>query len=188
MYKFGERLLLNKRALLFVSLIVLASWGVAACGRNRNQSAATSLPAATIEPTDSASEAEIPGARIETDFLGLVGSWAECDHPAEAEMACTSSDGLLRMDVDLSASTYGRLRVIWSDGVAPMLTGSETLYLHAKRSGEVKPNLYLVESDGDRISVNLAANGLRDGWSDIFLPLGEFKDSRGQSARFCSRE
>ena len=50
------------------------------------------------------------------------------------------------------------------------------MILKARRQGELTPNLYLGTSDGQRIAVNLARYGLREGQHELHIPLHEFQD------------
>ena len=87
------------------------------------------------------------------------------------------------MIVQSNASTFAR----WAlklGAVDQPLTGNESLLIHARRSGNAMPNLYLVEADGDRIATPLGKYNLGDEWRDIFVPLREIKDENGNAPDF----
>ena len=180
---------MKSRTLIFGLLILCTTYTLSACGRNREQSldaiAPTIAPATTNQPDDSAPDASTSDAKVKTEFLGLAGGQAYCDHPPEAKMTCSVDEDTLHLEIDINASTYARWQVKWDNKAASALTGNETLYLHAKRNGEATPNLYLVENDGERIAVNLGKYGLKERWSDIVIPLAEFKDQEGNRPDFA---
>ena len=64
------------------------------------------------------------------------------------------------------------------------MTGDETLALRTTMSGDLRPNLYLVERDGNRMPVELRRFGLREGMRDVRVPLREVKDIDGNTLDF----
>ncbi|GIV78446.1 MAG: hypothetical protein KatS3mg050_2840 [Litorilinea sp.] len=98
-------------------------------------------------------------------------------------MTCQESAGRPHLTVAVDASTYARWTLQWADADRP-LTGDETLYLRAERTGTLTPNLYLVEREGRRVPVNLARYGLKEGRSEVRIPLREFKDDQGETLAF----
>ncbi|MEZ4679606.1 MAG: hypothetical protein R2932_35845 [Caldilineaceae bacterium] len=69
--------------------------------------------------------------------------------------------------------------------VTTALTGDETLLLHLRRSGNVTPNLYLVERSGRRTAVALARFGLAEGEQVLAIPLREIRDDARQWPNFA---
>ncbi|MBV7333322.1 hypothetical protein KFU94_34820 [Chloroflexi bacterium TSY] len=132
--------------------------------------------------------------QVDTEFLdGILPS--ACDHPEDVSMLCHVEPHYVKLGVDIHASTFARWSLRWQDtnsqSSSPTdsylaLTGTETLYLRARRVGAVNPNLYLVERDGDRIPIRLSKYGLQEEWSELYIPLAEIQDEEGRSPDFMS--
>ena len=132
---------------------------------------------ATITPTPPP-----PVALVDAELLRSKDIEAACDHPPEANMTCENEARAPHILVDHDASTYSRWSMRWQD--APPLTGDETLALRTTMSGDLRPNLYLVEQDGNRMPVELRRFGLREGTHDVHVPLREVKDMDGNTLDF----
>jgi glucose/arabinose dehydrogenase len=122
-------------------------------------------------------------ALVGSELLGAAGAQATCDHPPEAEFTCANPAGEARMEVNVSTATYARWSLRWGAAATP-LTGAETLVMQAQRTGNLAPNLYLVEQGGRRIYVSLERYGLGDAMSELFVPLAEIKDEAGAAPDF----
>ncbi len=121
---------------------------------------------------------------VDQELLGAGGVTASCDHPPEAQFTCTNETSKPTLVVTMTASTYAR----WSlrfDTATTALTGDEMLYLTAQQTGQLTPNLYLVERSGRRVAVSLARHGLREGSNQLAIPLREIRDEAGAWPNFA---
>jgi glucose/arabinose dehydrogenase len=126
---------------------------------------------------------EIP-AGIDVNLLDVAGAAAACDGSTEATLNCVTAMGMSLIDTSINASIFSR----WALPLAPFalaLTGDETLQLRMRRSGDVRPNLYLVDSEGARVSVSLAAYGLDERWQTLNIPLREVRNQEGVAPRMA---
>lgn len=114
-------------------------------------------PTATLIPTLAPPTATAPPPLqlIDAELLGAPGVQSTCDHPPEAQMTCHDTAAQPILDVEISAATYARWSLQWDIAATP-LTGDETLALDLARTGNLMPNLYLVERGGNRVGVSLA--------------------------------
>ena len=127
-----------------------------------------------------------PVALVDAELLGARGVSAACDHPPDAEMTCSDETTQPQMAVNVNASTYARWSLKWEDRVSAPLTGDETLALDVHMAGDLRPNLYLVEREGERFPVNLRRFGLREGTQTVHVPLREVKDEDGNTPDFAN--
>lgn len=162
-------------ALSICSILLLAT-----CGRDR----VADVPTPENEPT-SAVETPMPVAQllIDRELLGAESFKSECDQQADTSFSCSTLDAQPQLEVDVHAGTYARWALKWSQPFVP-LTGHETLRLRATRSGDVKPNLYLIDGSDKRIATRLASAGLKEGSSEIHIPLTEIRDEDGNTPDF----
>ena len=163
------------------------------CGRNAQQTptpvvteAATSLPAKTAPPSPTSE----PIALIDSELLGGMGFSAKCEHPDDAGLSCKEIDSKPNLELEIHAGTYARFSLSWDQesesSNRQSLSGHETLTLRATRSGKVTPNLYLIDDSDKRIFVRLAASGLKEGQSEIHIPLTEIRDDDGNKPDFST--
>lgn len=193
---------------LFCALVFLAS----GCGRDRSAISSAAEQQRTID-TAEANHGETPSQnnnpstspsttsvvtpstlQIDKEFLdGILAS--ACDHPEDVSMECQVEPHYVKLVVDVHASTFARWSLRWQDSTPQSnsqtdshldLNGTETLYLRARRTGDVNPNLYLVEQEGDRIPIRLSKYGLQEEWSELHIPLAEIRDDEGRSPDFTS--
>lgn len=163
---------------------------ITACGRQAEIEPQPPTPTAIVRPTamEMPVQSTLP-ALVETELLGAPGVTAACDHPPEAQLTCTgkvTAGGVTApvLSVEVSAGAYGR----WSlrfDEVKTALTGDETLSIAAVRTGNLTPNLYLVERSGRRVPVSLARYGLQAGENLLHIPLREIRDDAGEWPAFA---
>ena len=167
--------------------VQIALWGLAlALGVLLAGCGGQPLPAPAPTPTLIAAIEPLapPPMRLaDVELLGAAGVDAACDAPPEANLACESDAASTRLTVNQSAATYSRWRVAWQD--AQPLTGDETLALDVVASGNLSPNLYLVQQDGNRIQVPLRRFGLGEGEQTIHVPLREVRDADGNLPDFA---
>lgn len=140
-------------------------------------------PTATLILTFAPPAATPPPLRLlDAELLGAPGVQSACDHPPEAEMNCHGAATQPTLDVKLSAATYARWSLQWDVADTP-LTGVETLALELARTGDLMPNLYLVERGGNRVGVSLArfwpADGDAGGVAQVYVPLHEVRTPEG---------
>ncbi|MEZ4733998.1 MAG: hypothetical protein R3E79_43450 [Caldilineaceae bacterium] len=157
-----------------------------ACGRQPEADSPPPQPTVATPPPVIASTLS---PLTDAELLGAPGVTTACDHPAEAQLTCTkqATAGVPPQPVrtvQVNASTYARW-VLRFDGVETALTGDETLAVTAVQTGELKPNLYLVERSGRRIPVSLARYGLRAGENYLHIPLREIRDEAGEWPAFA---
>lgn len=170
-------------------LVCIFMVGCAACGRSRSappRAEATQPPATNAAPSHASA---LLGNLADVELLGRPNLSAQCDHPAGVQLNCQHESTKPLLSVAVGASSYARWSLRFGDQLAAdltALTGAETLYLHVRRAGNLTPNLYLVERDGDRMAVRLGAFGLRDGWSDVHVPLAEIADDEGKRPDFAN--
>ena len=145
----------------------------AACGRTATTPTATSPAPAAPTPTPTSQ----PLALIDQELLGAPGVTAACDSSPNADYRCDQVAGQPQLTLTLDGSLFARwsLRV---DQIATPLTGDETLLLQARTMGELTPNLYLVEQNGRRVGISLARYGLREGTTQLAIPLREIRDDQ----------
>ena len=159
-------------------LLVAIAFILAACGGAQEP---TAVP--TVVPTQAPTATPAPLALLNSELLGAPSTTIACDHGEGAQINCQTSSGRAQLIVQSNASTFAR----WAlklGAVDRPLTGNESLLIHARRSGNAMPNLYLVEADGDRIATPLGKYNLGDEWRDIFVPLREIKDENGNAPDF----
>lgn len=170
-------------ALLLLSIIA------AACGRSSGAASQTDHPESAL--ASQATDAVAPPLEhlVDVELLGVRGLAAACDHSADAQLECQNESVKPLLSVQVDASNYARWSLPFGTllhGDVAALRGVETLYLRVRRTGNLTPNIYLVEKDGDRISARLSAYGLRDGWSDLHVPLAEIEDDEGNRPDFAN--
>ncbi|MEZ4620465.1 MAG: hypothetical protein R2867_33845 [Caldilineaceae bacterium] len=177
--------------------VLIIAFMVAACGRNRESPPppATALPdvANTIASTSAAvtaaenlSAVDLSATLIDTELLGNPALMGVCDGSDGVDFSCTNAATMVGpiLTVDIDGGAYAR----WSlraETVTTALTGDETLLLHLRRSGNVTPNLYLVERSGRRTAVALARFGLAEGEQVLAIPLREIRDDARQWPNFA---
>lgn len=158
-------------------IALLALWLVTGCaGPPPPVATATlvptlALPTATPQP---------PLRLIDAELLGAPGVESICDHPPEAQMSCGGEAAQPVLEVSVSAATFARWSLQWADAETP-LTGHETLALDLTRTGNLMPNLYLVERGGNRVGVSLARfwpGGAGDR-VQVYVPLREVRTPEG---------
>ncbi|MEZ4658462.1 MAG: PQQ-dependent sugar dehydrogenase [Caldilineaceae bacterium] len=160
-----------------------------ACGRSRNAPPATENPQPTATNSRASQALPLLDRLADVELLGTPNLIAQCDHPADVQLTCQNEATHPLLAVNAGASSYARWSLAFGAQLAAdftPLTGVETLYLHVRRTGNLTPNLYLVERDGDRIPVRLGAFGLRDGWGDVHIPLAEIADDEGKRPDFAN--
>lgn len=143
-------------------------------------------PTPTIIPTlpQPTATSQPPLRLLDAELLGAPGSRAACDHPPEAQMTCRDPAMQPVLDVTISAATYARWSLQWDAAESP-LTGDETLALDLTLSGNLTPNLYLVEGGGNRVGVSLARfwptpGAAQDAGSvQVHVPLREVRTPDG---------
>lgn len=171
------------RILVHGVILLFLAPGLTACGRSR--SSEDPPTATTVVPTATATVESGPLASLAAvELLAQPGTQIACDHGPDADLTCTSGAGTQHIEAAITASTFAR----WSLTLPAHemdLSGDETLVLRAKRSGEIRPNLYVVETDGSRRFVSLARFGLGDSWNDIHVPLREIVDEEGNRPDFA---
>ncbi len=119
---------------------------------------------------------------LDNELLGTKDVTSICDHPDEANMTCADEGSAPQIIVQQDASTWSRWSMRWEN--APALTGDEVLKLRIDSTGKLRPNLYLVQDDGERLHVELWRFGLKDGVHDIFVPLREVRDPDNNTLDF----
>lgn len=166
----------------FVGLTLAACTGPSAGTSAAATASPTALPLAdaAVSPTvalSTTAESTVSFPLVDSNLLDAPTAQIECDHPDEATMTCAGTPHLTEIAVDVAASTYARWRLRWEDAptTGDPLTGVETLHLRTTSTGDLHPNLYLVQADGTRTSVNLSRYGLREGSSDVYVPLAEVR-------------
>lgn len=150
---------------------------------------AACLAPAPLRPTPTAivtvTPAPPPAVRlVDSELLGAAGIHAACDHPAEAQLDCRDEATHPALTANVPASSYARWSLKW-DAADTALTGDETLTLHTQLSGNLNPNLYLVERGGRRVPVTLNRFGLGEGTHAVHVPLREIKDENGKPLDFA---
>lgn len=166
--------------------LLIAFMVLGACGRGREQTQATPTAAPPIAVAPAAAEAateEAPLEILDNNLLTVPGATIQCDSSPDVAFACDEAGGVQTLDATIDASVYAR----WSlrlPPAAPPLTGTETLELHARRTGDLGPNLYLVDEAGVRVPVRLGRYGLGDEWGVVHVPLAEIKDDQGVAPDF----
>ena len=181
------------RTLFFLCIVWALLLLCSACRRDRAEvDAEPQAPSAPREPTSPPPPTPLPPPQptgvihvTDTNLLATEGVVVACDSPAEAEFTCRNEADNPQLQVNISAATYARWSLRWAGAEKP-LRGTETLALRVHRAGEVQPNLYLVEADGDRIAVNLNRYGLREGWNELHIPLPEFRGENGEVPAFST--
>lgn len=178
----------DKRIAYFIPCFLTLLLLLTACGRNRPAPTATAQPPPAVQSEQPSQDTPVPPppaslALFDTELLGSAGISAACDHPAEAELTCIDEATHPHLTVDVNAATFARWSLRWSQAERP-LTGTETLRLHIRRTGQLFPNLYLVEEGGNRISVRLGQYGLADDWKTLLIPLGEIRSDEGHQPDF----
>ena len=161
----------------------------AACGRSGNAVPETPPSTATTSNSVANSASSLLDHLADVELLGRADLTGRCDHSADVQFTCEHEATQPLLAAEVGASSYARWSLAFGDQLAAAftpLTGTETLYLHMRRTGNLMPNLYLVERDGDRIAVRLNAFGLRDEWSDVHVPLAEIADGDGNRPDFAN--
>ena len=166
---------MNQRILYFTLFLTAAL--LAAC-----------LAPAPLRPTPTAivtvTPAPPPALRlVDSELLGAAGIHATCDHPAEAQLDCRDEATHPTLTASVPASSYTRWSFKW-DAADGSLSGDETLTLRTQLTGNLNPNLYLVERGGKRLPVGLNRFGLGEGARDVHVPLREIKDENGNKPDF----
>lgn len=155
------------------ALAVLLLLVCTACGRTA--ATPTTIAPAPAAPTPTATGQ--PLALIDQELLGAPSVTAVCDSSPNADYRCDQVADQPQLTVALDGSLFAR----WSlriDQIATPLTGDETLLLQARSTGELTPNLYLVERNGRRVGISLARYGLRAGETQLAIPLREIRDDQ----------
>jgi len=164
-----------------MALIGLALWG-AGCGGPHTAGMAEPRPTPTLIATVTPAPPS-PVQIVDRELLGAAAITVGCDAPPEANLACETEANAPRLTVSQSAATYGRWRLQWQN--AKPLTGDEVLALHMVLSGDLSPNLYLVQQDGSRMHVPLRRFGLDEGEHAVHVPLREVRDAEGNTPDFA---
>lgn len=164
-----------KRFALFLAAVVLL---LAGCGRTRTATTptVTPLPTPTAHPLDWHATALLTAPQFAI----------QCDHGEGATITCVDQEGSQQIEVTTNASVYARWAMRATTPIATPLTGLETLHLALTSQGNLAPNLYLVEDDGDRIPVQLQRRGFGPGTRDIYIPLPEIADDDGNRPDFSA--
>lgn len=167
--------------------LLVTSFVSSACGgdaEGEQAPLASAVTATATPPTSQPLPSPGPVTLIDTELLGMAGVTAACDHPEEAQLTCTAESTKPVLAVQVNASTYARWSVHF-DNVTTPLTGDETLYLTARQTGKLTPNLYLVERNGRRAPVSLARYGLQEGDNTLAIPLREIRDDEDRWPAFA---
>ncbi len=139
----------------------------------------------TAEPTVTTIPATPPPLDLfAEELLTASGVEISCDSADGATINCATVGSSQRIEVDSNASVFARWRLRPS-AIFESLSGFETLALTARMEGDLVPDLYLVESDGDRIPVSLRRAGLREGVQEIRIPLAEIVGEDGARPDFA---
>ena len=184
----------NRKRMLFGLLLV--GLMVLGCGGRAETPTATLAiqPTATLPVTVPTANEELsaigPSSTgavhwIDAELLANDALASNCDGSDDIDFVCTALTNTAdtSLTVDITGGAYAR----WSlraDAVAGPLTGDETLVLHARRTGNITPNLYLVERSGRRVPVSLARFGLVEGEQTVAIPLREIRDEERQWPEF----
>jgi glucose/arabinose dehydrogenase len=164
-------MLMNLRCAPHLTLLLLVAAALlAACGDGAPQPTPTAAP---------------PPALLGANLLAAPAVQIACDTGEGAQIHCAHATDGARMTVSTNASTFARWALQFDTG-GVSLTGNETLALRARRTGALTPNLYLVEQDGDRMSLPLTRYGLGDDWATLHIPLREVKDDSGARPDFAT--
>lgn len=155
-----------------IALLILS-----ACSRNREG------PTSTPAPTPAPQQLSQPVNLINQELLNHPKIETDCDHSTDTQFSCTLETSILQ--VEINAANFARWRLYWSEEPTQRLNGSETLTFNIRRQGEVTPNLYIGTEDGQRIAVNLARYGLKEGWHTLRIPIYEFQDDEGNRLDFA---
>ncbi len=170
-----------KRLTVGIALMALALWGAGCSGlrtAGMAQPRLTPTLIATVTPVPPP-----PVQIVDRELLGAAAVTAGCDAPPEANLMCATETDAPQLTVSQSAATYARWRLQWQD--AEPLTGDEVLALRTVLSGDLSPNLYLVEKDGSRMHVPLRRFGLDEGERAMHVPLREVRDAEGNTPDFA---
>jgi len=154
---------------------------VAGCNLFRPPAPPSPLPTPTMVATITPSPVP-PLALLDSELLGVKDVEAACDSAEGAQITCENTDFAPQITVKHDASVWSRWAMRWQN--AAPLTGDEVLRLRLTVQGDMYPNLYLVEQEGERLPVELWRFGLAEGTQEIFVPLREVKDVDGNTLDF----
>ncbi|MCC6455270.1 MAG: hypothetical protein IT328_10035 [Caldilineaceae bacterium] len=169
---------------ILLSLLCATLIGLTAC--SALMSPAPSVPPAptpTLVPTLAPPE---PALRplADRELLGAAHVQSACDAPPEAIFICTNVESAPRLEVEISAATFARWRLQWTNAMP--LTGDETVSLRLTSRGKLAPNFYLVTSDGQRLGVPFSTFGMGEGTRTLHVPLREVRDAEGNMVDFAT--
>ncbi|MCB9138142.1 MAG: hypothetical protein H6642_07335 [Caldilineaceae bacterium] len=163
------RMLVRSLSITFGALLLLS-----ACTQEAQPPLPT--PIATFEPLSSSSSPGADGASLPAEAnLAPI-----CDGSPDVEITCSADGDVLRVETSINAGVFSR----WSlplSGITGPLTGNETLQLHMRSEGDVRPNLYLADGSGRRISVALGEYGLNQEWRTVSVPLREVRNQADEA-------
>lgn len=160
---------------LQVFALLCAFWIMAACGRSRPTPTATPSPTPTPTPS-------VLNSAVNTNLIALAPS--ACDGSEGVDLKCSSQNAVQRVETRVAAGAFARWSLRLPETKQP-LTGNEVLALHVRRTGDLAPNLYLVEASGQRIYIRVAPFGLQEEWRTLHIPLREIKDEEGKRPDFA---
>ena len=161
-----------EKRLLFAVMLCLVLLFIAACGRERATPTPGPTPTLVVAPTP------VPIQLInlvDTNLLAATEVRVNCDHSESAQFECSDNNDSIVMDIEIDAANFARWSLQWDASKQP-LTGNEVISLHFTREGDIAPNLYLEEENGERRFLSLARYALRAGEQTLHIPLLDFKD------------
>lgn len=122
----------------------------------------------------------------DVELLAQAGAVGACDADSvDTPWVCTHESHSPQFSLDIDAGSFARWSLRWETAEDP-LVGTETIALTLDHTGNLRPNLYLVEAGGQRIHTSLARYGFGPGRQTVYVPLRELRDEEGNRLDFAT--